>query len=66
MVEARKKGCVVPKAFKKERLKHAKWAAQVYKPELKRLEASIVRLVRNSQNVLSKFFVTLSLKIFRL
>jgi hypothetical protein len=38
----------------------------VYKPEVKRVEASIVRLVWNSQNVLSKFFVTSGLKILRL
>ena len=66
MVEARNKGFVVRKAFKKERLKHAKWDVQVYKPEVKRVEASIARLVWHSQNVLSKFFVTSGLKILRL
>jgi hypothetical protein len=51
MLQTRKKGFVVPKAFKKERLKNAKWVVQVYKPEVQRLEKSIVKQVRNSQNV---------------
>ena len=54
MLEARKKGFVVRKAFKKERLKNAKWAVHVYKPEVKRLEDSIVRLEKKCKKLVRR------------
>jgi hypothetical protein len=54
MLESRKKGFVVRKAFKKERLKNAKWDVHVYKPEVKRLEDSIVRLEKKCKKIVRR------------
>lgn len=54
MLESRKKGFVVRKAFKKERLKNAKWDVHVYKPEVKRLEESIVRLEKKCKKIVRR------------
>ena len=54
MLESRKKGFVVRKAFKKERLKNAKWAVHVYKPEVKRLEDTIVRLEKKCKKIVRR------------
>jgi hypothetical protein len=54
MLESRKKGFVVRKAFKKERLKNAKWDVHVYKPEVKRLEDSIVRLEKKCKKLVRR------------
>jgi len=54
MLESRKKGFVVRKAFKKERLKNAKWDVRVYKPEVKRLEDSIVRLEKKCKKLVRR------------
>jgi len=54
MLESRKKGFVVRKAFKKERLKNAKWDVHVYKPEVKRLEDSIVRLEKKCNKLVRR------------
>ena len=54
MLESRKKGFVVRKAFKKERLKNAKWTVHVYKPEVKRLEDSIVRLEKKCKKLVRR------------
>jgi hypothetical protein len=54
MLESRKKGFVVRKAFKKERLKNAKWDVHVYKPEVKRLEDSMVRLEKKCKKIVRR------------
>ncbi len=54
MLESRKKGFVVRKAFKKERLKNTKWDVHVYKPEVKRLEDSIVRLEKKCKKIVRR------------
>ena len=49
MLDAGRRGVAFRNVFKKERLKNANWFVHVYKPELKRLSQSIVKLEKKCQ-----------------
>jgi len=54
MLEAGRRGVAFRNVYKKERAKNAKWFVHVFKPELKRLAESIVKLQRKCQKLVRR------------